>query len=583
MVRAFVMDVDTLDPVVDYVEAVEEVVGACDVLIAVIGNRWLTSSDRRGKRRLNTPEDLVRLEIATALKRGIRVVPVLVEGATMPEAGELPDDLKALVRRNALEIGHVRFDADSGLLVNAVERALGKATEQRERKENERLSAKQQERLDREQREQEASAEIREQQEKEQSDARLREQERLNHESQPLSPVVPSTPPGKTEADETFAESPKLVYPVPPDAEKPPPSSPGGTGGKNPSKQVIAFLAIAAFLIVGGLIYLAIRPSQSPPLQPAQASASPRMIVIAPPAPVTTSLPVSRPSPLVSATPTKEELARIALDNATKDHPWVNSSEMKFVSVAGTQVLFSIWDTRLRDFETFVNETGYDATGDMYSIGKDGWKQRGATWKEPGFSQAPTHPVVRVSWNDAKVFCKWLTEREHSSGGLPPDREYRLPTDEEWSVAVGLKNESGSTPQEKDAKIKLYTWDIDKKTDKNWPPPPGAGNYAGTEAKKWWNWPPDQSIIEDFEDPFQQTAPVGSFGANTNGLYDMGGNVWQWCEDWYSAQAVYRVLRGASWVDDSWGSLLASSRYIIASDYRKANVGFRCIVAVRSQ
>jgi hypothetical protein len=79
------MDVDTLDPGVDFVEAVEEVVGACDVLIAVIGSRWLTSSDRRGRRRLDIAEDLVRLEIATALKRSIRVVPVLVEGATIME------------------------------------------------------------------------------------------------------------------------------------------------------------------------------------------------------------------------------------------------------------------------------------------------------------------------------------------------------------------------------------------------------------------------------------------------------------------------------------------------------------------
>jgi TIR domain-containing protein len=127
------MDVDTLDPGVDFVEAVEKMVGACDVLIAVIGSRWLASSDRRGKRRLDIPDDLVRLEIAPALTRGIRVVPALVEGAMTPEAGELPDDLKALVRRNALEIGHIRFDADSEHLINAVERALQKATEQREK------------------------------------------------------------------------------------------------------------------------------------------------------------------------------------------------------------------------------------------------------------------------------------------------------------------------------------------------------------------------------------------------------------------------------------------------------------------
>jgi hypothetical protein len=124
------MDVDNIEPGADFVQTVEDIVSACDVLIAVIGNRWLTSSDRWGRRRLDIPEDLVRLEVATALKRGIRVVPVLVEGAKIPEVGELPDDLKSLVRRNALEIGHTRFNSDSEHLLTAVERALGIAIEQ---------------------------------------------------------------------------------------------------------------------------------------------------------------------------------------------------------------------------------------------------------------------------------------------------------------------------------------------------------------------------------------------------------------------------------------------------------------------
>jgi formylglycine-generating enzyme required for sulfatase activity len=87
----------------------------------------------------------------------------------------------------------------------------------------------------------------------------------------------------------------------------------------------------------------------------------------------------------------------------------------------------------------------------------DGSSSAVATWKDPGFSQGSTHPVVRVSWNDAEEFCKWLTKSERSAGDLPEDREYRLPTDEEWSTAVGLKNEVGSTPEEK---IKPYPWDI---------------------------------------------------------------------------------------------------------------------------
>jgi formylglycine-generating enzyme required for sulfatase activity len=563
------MDIDAIDPGVDFVEAVEEVVGACDVLIAVIGSRWLTSSDRRGKRRLDIPEDLVRLEIATALKRGIRVVPVLVEGATMPEAGELPDDLKALVRRNALEIDHSRFNTDSERLITAIERALGKAAEQREREENERLAAQQQERLDREQRER-AATEIRERQGKEQLDARRQqerleaekvqreEQERTGHQPNvqhpsPSVPVVQSKRPVKAEPEKSPDETPKFFYPlaksVEPERKERSPSPSVGIGRKSPSKQVIAFLAVAAVFVVGALAYLVVRASH-------------------PPAPVALAI----PSP---------PIAPVALDNATKHHPWVNSLGMKFVPVPGTQVLFSIWDTRVQDFEAFVNSTGYVATGGMYSVSKDGWRQGGSTWKEPGFSQGPTHPVVGVSWNDAKEFCQWLTKRERSAGNLPQDREYRLPKDDEWSAAVGLKNEVGSTPQEKDGKIKLYPWDIPQKRDKSWPPPPGAGNYAGEEVKNG-GWPSGSTVIEGYNDGYPRTSPVGSFAVNQFGLYDMGGNVSQWCEDWYNAQMQYRVLRGESWDYGYPNYLLASCRLLDVPGYRSDYVGFRCVVAVES-
>src|SRR5215469_13294202 len=78
------MDVDNLDPGVDFVEAIEASVGSCEVLIAVIGKRWLVASDDEGRRRLDSQDDFVRLEIATALRRKIRVIPVLVDGAVMP-------------------------------------------------------------------------------------------------------------------------------------------------------------------------------------------------------------------------------------------------------------------------------------------------------------------------------------------------------------------------------------------------------------------------------------------------------------------------------------------------------------------
>ena len=78
------MDIFTIEPGVDFVEKINEAVGSCDVLIAVIGPQWLTVTDDSGRRRLNDPEDFIRLEIKAALDRGIRVVPVLVGGASMP-------------------------------------------------------------------------------------------------------------------------------------------------------------------------------------------------------------------------------------------------------------------------------------------------------------------------------------------------------------------------------------------------------------------------------------------------------------------------------------------------------------------
>ena len=115
------IDVNTIGPGVDFVEAVNHAVTACDRLIAVIGREWLTAPGARGSRRLDDPEDLVRLEIAAAFERGIPVIPLLVRGAQPPRSTELPDALKELASLNALEVTDVRFHSDLDRLIEEFE------------------------------------------------------------------------------------------------------------------------------------------------------------------------------------------------------------------------------------------------------------------------------------------------------------------------------------------------------------------------------------------------------------------------------------------------------------------------------
>ncbi|MEO7941157.1 MAG: TIR domain-containing protein, partial [Burkholderiaceae bacterium] len=118
------MDVEGISPGLDFVEAIEQAVGSCQVLIVVIGDEWTTIADAAGRRRLDDPHDFIRLETGTALRRKIRVVPVLVGGAVMPHVDELPDDIKTLTRRQAVEINHKQWDASTGELIRALEGIL---------------------------------------------------------------------------------------------------------------------------------------------------------------------------------------------------------------------------------------------------------------------------------------------------------------------------------------------------------------------------------------------------------------------------------------------------------------------------
>ncbi len=113
-------DVEEIEYGEDFIQAIDQAVGACEVLIAVIGNQWVAVHDPEGRRRLDNPHDFVRLEIATALRRGIRVIPALVDDARMPSEADLPDDLKELQRRNAIAVRNDSFDDDVDRLVRSL-------------------------------------------------------------------------------------------------------------------------------------------------------------------------------------------------------------------------------------------------------------------------------------------------------------------------------------------------------------------------------------------------------------------------------------------------------------------------------
>jgi hypothetical protein len=118
-------DIDAIEHGVYFAKEMDERIASSEVVIVVIGKEWLVEA--QGRRRLDDPDDYVRLEIAAALKQDIRVIPVLVEGATMPSSEELPEALRGLARRQALEMSDVRLRSNKEVLLEQLDRILGES------------------------------------------------------------------------------------------------------------------------------------------------------------------------------------------------------------------------------------------------------------------------------------------------------------------------------------------------------------------------------------------------------------------------------------------------------------------------
>jgi serine/threonine protein kinase len=224
---------------------------------------------------------------------------------------------------------------------------------------------------------------------------------------------------------------------------------------------------------------------------------------------------------------------------------WTNSLGMVFVPVPGTSSAFSIWDTRVQDFDAFADETGYQPSPWSWTW-RNGGHYVSSSWRNIELACGPTYPICGITWMDAHAFCHWLTEKEHKAGLLKPDLAYRLPTEAEWAVVFGDS---------------LYPW------GNQWPPPEGAGNYAGwTSLSK-----PGPKLTG--------TTPVGSYKPDFYGLYDIGGNVWQWSEDVFGDKHTDGVLRGGAWCENMSFNILSSARRKTFIDDTYEAQGFRCVIS----
>lgn len=187
------------------------------------------------------------------------------------------------------------------------------------------------------------------------------------------------------------------------------------------------------------------------------------------------------------------------------------------------------------------------------------------TWKNPGWMQSDEHPVVNVTWNDAAAFCNWLRTKE--------GRNYRLPTEAEWEYACRANTTT-----------RYYSGDSEESLR-------GVANIADASFKRKYA---AASWAKEWDDGYPFTAPVGKFKPNAFGLYDMHGNVWQWCSDWYDKDyykkspgqdpqgpgaGVNRVIRGGSFFNNM-SNCRSARRSRTAPSHRDYDDGFR-VVCVR--
>jgi len=217
------------------------------------------------------------------------------------------------------------------------------------------------------------------------------------------------------------------------------------------------------------------------------------------------------------------------------------------------------YEVSIEEFKAFIDDTGYKTDAENNNscnvYVNDAWiPKKDVTWKNPDYPQEANHPVVCVSWEDSKQYLKWLNKQTGKS--------YRLLSEAEWEYVAKAGTYSKWSFGNNKKDLKFYANIADKLTDYPW--------------KEKWN------------DGHKYTAAVGSYKANQFGVYDMYGNVWEWCEDSYSKnyentprdgrannmKHSKKVFRGASWINFPT-STRSANRFFDISTSRYNVIGFR--------
>ena len=231
---------------------------------------------------------------------------------------------------------------------------------------------------------------------------------------------------------------------------------------------------------------------------------------------------------------------------------FTNSLGMKFVRIPDTRHLVCIHETRRRDYAKFASATsGLDQS-----------------WRSPSHRGVPLpqeddHPVSMVSWEDAHKFNEWLGKTEKL--------RYRLPSSREWSILSGLeKLEPPSQPNTSGSKVSgVFPWGA------QWPPPAMVGNLADED---YHQISPSDRHLPGYKDGFQTTAPVMRFKPSSSGVYDLAGNVAEFCRNLDEEIGKYALVRGSSFDDWLESVLTSAQRAHLNTFVRHPNLGFRVVI-----